>query len=229
MHREHQDSSLGLPLSGFGVSGFVVSGFFGGVTGDGRSSQIDQQQAQQKRDQKHSSSRMSILYEQIATKAVCVELSEEVQKLLARVGVPVRDYYPIIVIVYTALRDDFERAFKILTDRLNAAESAELTLHVSARGTIDALALSDIHAITVSRDASIEQVARVLDSRRWEIYYRVLNELKMAATFAYQHDAASIGEIIRTSGYGLDGFSMVEEPWDAVMHAMLTRLYDIAQ
>ena len=69
----------------------------------------------------------------------------------------------------------------------------------------------------------------MLDSRRWEIYYRVLNELKMAATFAYQHDAASIGEIIRTSGYGLDGFSMVEEPWDAVMHAMLTRLYDIAQ
>jgi hypothetical protein len=171
---------------------------------------------------------MSILYQQIATKPLCVALSEEVQKLLARVGVPVRDYYPVVKLVYTAIREDFDREYEMATQRLTS-EAAALTLQVSSRGTIDAQALADINAITVSRDASIEQVGRALDSRRWEIYYRVLNELKMAATFAYKHDAASIGEIIRTSGYGLDGFSMVQEPWDTEMHAMLMRLYEIAQ
>jgi hypothetical protein len=171
---------------------------------------------------------MSILYKQMATKPLCVALSEEVQKLLERVGVRVRDYYPIVKLVYTSLREDFEREFTASKQRLNE-EASDLTLQVSSRGTIDAQALSDINAITVSRDASIAQVERALDSRRWKLYYRVLNELKMAATFAYQRDAASVGDVISASGYGLEGFSMAQEPWDAQMHAMLMRLYTIAQ
>jgi hypothetical protein len=203
-------------------------GFTGVVTGEGLSSQIDQQQAQQNSDQKHSNARTSILYNKIATKPLCVALSEEVHELLERVGVPVRDYYPIVKLVYTSLREDFDRQLEKYTQQLNA-EAAALTLQVSARGTIDDQALADINAITLSRDASIKQVDRALDTRRWEIYYGVLNELKMAATFAYKHDAASVAQVITSSGYGLDGFTMVTEPWDAKMYAMLMRLYKIAQ
>ena len=153
----------------------------------------------------------------------------DVQALLVRVGVPVRDYLPVVEAIYNPLRQEFDRDLAAYSERLTT-QADDMILQVNARGTIDDAALADIHAIMVSRDAAIKEAVRTLDARRWVQCTNVLTLLQRAAVCAYGRDAQGVDEVIRESTYGHEeGMSYgPRAPWDAVVYAMLMRLYEFA-
>lgn len=161
-------------------------------------------------------------------KASAVAFVYEVQADLARAGVSVRHYLPIVQAIYTPLREEFERELEEYTYR-SSKKAEELVLKVNARGAIDEKALADIRAIVASRDAAVAEATRTLDVWRWSKYVDVLSLIKEAAICAYGHDAKGVGEVIRASGYGHHGMSIGPHvPWDEAVYAMLSRLYEIA-
>lgn len=142
-------------------------------------------------------------------------------------GVPVRDYFPVVQSIYIPLRNEFEREVYETTQRINAAADARvLDINAHQERGITNQALLDIHAVNVQRGIDIQQVTRTLDSKRWEWYTYVLETIRNAAVFASRRDSESIGALIRTSGYGHQGFSASpRHPWDEMVYALLMRLY----
>lgn len=143
----------------------------------------------------------------------------DVQADLARVGIPVRDYFPVVKAIYVPLREEFHRDLEELT----------ASLHVLADAMIKE-ANADPQTTNASLACDIASVERALDTKRWETYTNVLMLIKMAAEFAYQRDHKGVEDVLRVSDYGHDGMSLSPHvPWDASVHALLVRLYQIAK